>query len=160
MKPWCVFLDALLIVVLLAACQAGTTLNRSSDVPSDEKIPTTRTITETVPVTISYKEYLDNPDEYSLMRANVTGRIVYDVKLAQGNAGVYARFIVDDGGRRVELVGVPTSQYDLFPPKEPSEELYAVTGTFKVYYDGLVINVKTLTPTTRGTETVTRTVTE
>ena len=154
MKAWWAFL----ILLLVVSCTVQEPTARNTE-PSTIG-PKTRTVTEEVPVKLSFDEYLNTPDKYSLTRANVTGRLIYDVKMAQGNAGVYARFIVDDDDRRIELVGVPTTQYDLFPPKQASEEVYQVTGTFKVYFDGLVIDVKSLTPTTRKTETVTRTVNE
>ncbi len=154
MKLWWAFL----LIVLVVSCARVEPLPENDVSTPDE--PVTRTITEELPVKLRFDEYLSNPATYSLTRANVTGRLIYDVKKAQGNAGVYARFIVDDEQQRIELVGVPTTKYDWFPPKQASEEVYTVTGTFKVYYDGLVIDVKTLEETTRATVTVTRTVTD
>lgn len=107
------------------------------------KVNRTRTVTVTVPVNLSFDEYLKNYVVYEDLEISVTGFLKREIKwgLGGGSMGTYTYSVVDDFSKEINLTGLSSSQKALFPANGTSEGLFRVTGLVRLRYMGFDLEV-------------------
>jgi uncharacterized protein YkwD len=148
-------LGALAIAYILTPTVTDEIQYEYVNITEDEVV--TLQVSEEVPAEVSLAQYLETPETYANQPADVLAHLKHGVKIMSGNAGVYTE-LATDNENDIELIGLSGTQKALFKEKSTSEELYAITGTFRNHEDGFKIDVDEIEEREQATKTVTRTV--
>lgn len=150
----------LLIVVLIYMAN----LTVSQEVT--EQVTKTAKATEMVDEIISFSEYIDDPESYNGVPITLNGFLKKYLKGTQ-DIGVITQCVVDDNGDIIDIINPYNKFKEYFPNEGVSEDLYSVSGTFKLNYKELGIEITHIEKTerskvaedkpTRYSETVVRT---
>jgi hypothetical protein len=110
------------------------------------KVNRTKTVTITVPVNLSFDEYLDNYVMYEDSEISVMGFIKREIKwsLGGGAMGTYTYSMVDDFDNEMNLTDLSSSQKALFPSEGVSEGLFRIKGIVRLKYMGFDLEVTTM----------------
>lgn len=120
-----------------------------------EEVKTTKIVYESIPINVSFLEYIDNKERYENSNLSLVGFLSYELE-GSGNTGVYNEYILDDFSNKISLVNIPKQYKPLFVMKETSKELYNVSGIFKKRYKNAEIAVLSITPAARPIEQITK----
>jgi len=118
-----------------------------------QKVNRTKTVTVTVPVNMSFEEYLENSVNYEDEIVTVTGFLKNDIMWAKGAGGLgtYIYSVVDDFEKEINLTGLTARHKSLFVQEGITEELFNVTGQVKLKYMGFDLEVSSIVLTQRPT---------
>ena len=154
-------------VIIIIAAIAGSLVimnflpSKPGTVYVPKKVTRTETITVTVPLNLSFDEYLDNSINYEDELIFVTGFLRKDIKWGKGGGdlGTYTYSLVDDFGEELNLTELTASQKSMFPQEGESTGLYKVSGMVRLIYKGFDLEVLDIVQVERPTTQVQRTVT-
>jgi hypothetical protein len=124
------------------------------------KVNRTKVVTVTVPVNLSFGEYLENYVEYEDAEISVIGFIKRDIKwgMGGGTMGTYTYAVVDDFGNELNLTELSARQKTMFPDENMSESLYRVTGMVRLKFRGFDLEVSSINEVNRPETQVQRTI--
>lgn len=138
------------VVIVAAIIVTSLFLISYPPVPADtdepyvpRKVNRTKTVTVTVPVNLSFDDYLDNYLIYEDVEISVIGFIKREIKwgLGSGTMGTYTYSVVDDFDNEMNLTELSSSQKSLFPSEGASEGLFRVKGIVRLKYMGFDLEV-------------------
>ncbi len=147
------------VVVAVAAIYGLTGAIQTEDEPTVYQ-PQTRIVTERVPETLSFSDYMENFRDYDGLSVTLKGMLSNMVETGggQGTLGVYVYKVVDDYGNAIQLSGLTSQQRSLFVKGEVTQEVFEVSGTLKAGYAEFEIIVDSITPAVRKVTLLERTV--
>lgn len=151
-------------VVIVAIIGISVILYAQSLPPSSplpRKVYSTKTVTETVPVNLSFADfiagYLDHEDE----SVTVMGFLVDRIQAAPGGGtmGIHYYYVMDDSGNEIHLTDLSSRDKGMFAVDGKTEGLYNVTGVVRTKFQGFDLEVTGIAPATRPTVTMEKEVT-
>jgi len=107
----------------------------------------------TIPLQISFAEYLDNKGKYDGVPVSLAGFLRNRIDGA-GNSGVYVYVLVDDLGNEILLKQLSGPQKSVFSKLQTTTDLYNVSGVLSKQYEHLELSVVTIAPSERPTQTI------
>lgn len=146
----CIFLAIILVLFLYNYTKP---LRVSITELKDNQSNVSTIVYKTIPIKISFSEYLDNPNKFNNVNITLTGRLKYQLDGTE-NVGVYNEYTVDDDNKEIRLRNIPQQYHDLFISRQTTKELYNVSGTLRLKYKILEFDVTTIIATERPTQVI------
>ena len=148
----------ILIVLSVILLNINKTPNMEVVELKDNKTNTTKIIYESIPIKLSFSEYINDKEKYDGRIITLAGFLRYELEGTE-NVGVYNEYIVDDFNNKIKLQNIPQQYRKLFVMKETSKELYNVTGTFKRKFRDAELEVSKIIIIVRPSQIIAREVT-